>query len=279
MRWTHRVERAVTVAAVAILGVLVMLIALAWWAQERIAYQPPRERVAAPAGVERAEYRAADGQALFALTVRSTARAGTIAPRVLLAFHGNADLAAWLVPWADEVARRTGYAVVLAEYRGYGGLDGHPTAPGLRLDARAASDLVRERFGDRVPVALYGHSLGSAVASELAVERAPTLLMLESPFTSALDIASTFLTPMLRWVWPLIGRIPYDTERRVAELRAPVWVAHGDRDFVIPVWMGRAVFAAAKHPGALLIVPGGPHNGLSDVGGEAYWRWLERALH
>ena len=57
-----------------------------------------------------------------------------------------------------------------------------------------------------------------------------------------------------------------------------MWVAHGDRDLVIPVRMGREVFAAARHPGELLIVPGAGHNDVAEVGGEAYWGWLTRAL-
>ena len=197
---------------------------------------------------------------------------------VLLAFHGNADLAVWLVPWATEVAKRTGAAVVLAEYRGYGGLTGRPTAAGIRLDARAGYALVRKRYPSATRIDYYGHSLGSAVAAELAMEHAPAALLLESPFTSARAMAELFGTRVLRWVWPSISRLPYDTEQRVRELDVPVFVAHGDRDLVIPVRMGRAVFAAARRPGALLIIPGGTHSDLADRGGAAYWTWLEHAL-
>jgi fermentation-respiration switch protein FrsA (DUF1100 family) len=57
-----------------------------------------------------------------------------------------------------------------------------------------------------------------------------------------------------------------------------VWVAHGDRDLIIPVRMGREVFEAAAHRGELLIVPGAGHNDVADVGGRDYWRWLARAV-
>ncbi len=257
-----------------------LLFAVAWWAQERIAYQPPRtaDFEPVPAGVVREDYRASDGQLLYALVVRAPTAAVPRPVRVLLAFHGNADLAVWMVPWALEVARRTGATVVLPEYRGYGGLAGRPTAAGIRRDARAAAAFAREKFGSATRFELYGHSLGSAVATELAGEVPPAVLVLESPFTSARAIAAIFGTPLLGMLWPLLGRIPYDTERRVSRLDIPVWIAHGDRDRVVPVRMGRAVFAAAKRAGELLIVPGGSHNGLPDAGGTAYWNWLERAL-
>jgi fermentation-respiration switch protein FrsA (DUF1100 family) len=57
-----------------------------------------------------------------------------------------------------------------------------------------------------------------------------------------------------------------------------VWVAHGDRDIIIPVRMGREVFAAAAVKGELLIVAGAGHNDVADAGGRDYWRWLARAI-
>jgi fermentation-respiration switch protein FrsA (DUF1100 family) len=267
--------RRVLFAALIVVGAL---LALAWWGQERIAYQPPRVAEPVPAGAERVEYRADDLQELFALVVDPHTVKRDAPTRVLLAFHGNADLAVWLVPWASEVARRTGAVVIVPEYRGYGGLAGPATAAGIRLDARAAAAFAHAHFPSVTRFDYYGHSLGSAVATELAVEQAPAALVLESPFTSARAMAELFGTRLLRWIWPSISRIPYDTEQRVRELDVPVFVAHGDRDMVIPVRMGRAVFAAARRPGALLIVPGGTHNDLSDRGGAAYWDWLERAL-
>ncbi|HET7373614.1 MAG TPA: hypothetical protein VFJ20_09515, partial [Gemmatimonadaceae bacterium] len=62
-------------------------------------------------------------------------------------------------------------------------------------------------------------------------------------------------------------------------LRARVWVAHGERDRVIPVEMGRQVFAAAANRGELLVVQGAGHTDLPEVGGPAYWSWLARAIH
>ena len=73
--------------------------------------------------------------------------------------------------------------------------------------------------------------------------------------------------PGLSPFWGLVSRVHYDTVRRVRSLAVPVWVAHGDNDFVIPGSMGRQVFAAALRQGDLLIVPKAGHNDVPQVGG------------
>jgi pimeloyl-ACP methyl ester carboxylesterase len=72
--------------------------------------------------------------------------------------------------------------------------------------------------------------------------------------------------------------VHYDTEAIVRSLDVPLWVAHGSEDRIVPITMGRRVFAAAKVKGELLIVPGADHNDLVDTAGEPYWTWLTRAL-
>jgi fermentation-respiration switch protein FrsA (DUF1100 family) len=197
----------------------------------------------------------------------------------MLAFHGNADIARWLVPWASHVVRETGACVVLAEYRGYDGAAGSPTYAGSSLDARAALDFVRDTMhvapSDMV---LFGHSLGSAIAAELASAEPPRVLILQSPFSTAREMAARMFLPGLTAFWSVISRVHFDTMGRVHALRAPVWVAHGDRDIVIPVRMGREVYAAAAEKGDLLIVHGAGHNDVPDIGGRDYWTWLASAM-
>ncbi len=271
-------------ALVSALGAGVVGLALLVARQEQLVWQPPRfgrpDPAPPPAGAARLDYAAADGQPLFAWVVEPPdgRAAGT-----LLAFHGNAELAAWSVPWAREVARRTGWRVVLPEYRGYAGLGGAPSHAGSRLDAAAAWAASRTLPGAAEPVALYGHSLGSAVATELAAAMVdgaapPAALLLEAPFTSVRAMARMAASPALDAVWARIARVTFDTERRVAELAVPVAVAHGLVDLVIPARMGMAVHAAARRPGPLLLVPRAGHNSVRARGGDDYWRWLRDAL-
>jgi fermentation-respiration switch protein FrsA (DUF1100 family) len=102
--------------------------------------------------------------------------------------------------------------------------------------------------------------------------------LLQAPFTSAREMAPRVISPPLALAFGMISRVHYDTRAAVAASDAPVWVVHGTRDGVIAVEMGRAVFAAARHKGELLIVDDAQHNDLAGLGGAAYWGWLERAL-
>jgi fermentation-respiration switch protein FrsA (DUF1100 family) len=265
-----------------VLSLLLGLVALyalvlfvAWRMQERIVWQPPR-MVVHPAGLaERVDYASDDGQPLYAYLVGDLARA----PGLIIAFHGNADLAAWRVPWAMELERRTGWAVLIPEYRGYGGLGGAPSYLSSRRDARATHRLARERLGNvHTRIALYGHSLGSAVAAELASDHPPSALLLEAPFTSARDMARAMLVLPVAAAWRAIARVHFDTRAVVASLHVPVFIVHGERDGIIPVRMGRAVHAAARIPGELLVVPGAGHNDVIDTAGDTYWEWMRRAL-
>ena len=240
-------------------GVLLIL----WQFQERIVFQPPAGVAPAPVSARQVRYRASDGVDLFAYLV------GECGPdaRAMVAFHGNADLARWLVPWAAEVARRNRMCVMIPEYRGYDGLGGAPTYRGSARDARAALDYLRNTVGIAASgVSYFGHSLGTAIAVELASLEPPEVLVLQSPFSSARDMGARMFLPGLTAFWSLVSRVHFDTFRRVGALASPVWVVHGDKDFVIPVSMGREVFSAAHHKGELLIVHSAGHNDPDEHG-------------
>jgi fermentation-respiration switch protein FrsA (DUF1100 family) len=273
--------RVLLFAAVIAFSVYALLVVVLWVQQERVVFQPPS---VLPAGrltrvggqaVAHVSYRAGDGTALTAYVVGDPrATRGT-----LIAFHGNADLARNLIPWAAELGRRTGFSVLLPELRGYDGLAGTPTYTGAGLDARAAYAFVRDSFGlGSRRLAYFGHSLGSAIATELAAEHPPRVLLLQSPFSSARAMARRMFIPGLALFWPIVSRVHYDTIFRVRSLAVPVWVAHGNRDLIIPSRMGREVFDAAAEKGELLVVAGAGHNDVSESGGDDYWRWVERAL-
>ena len=249
------------------------LLLLLWRFQERVVFQPPAAP-AASVSARRIEYASSDGVRLFSYVVGDCSHRHS----VMLAFHGNADVARWLVPWAQKVVERTGLCVVLAEYRGYDGLVGEPSYASSGRDALAAWQFTRDSLAvtpDRL--VLFGHSLGSAIAAELAATARPRALVLQSPFTTAQDMARRMFVPGLNVLWRLISRVHFDTVERVKTLAVPVSVVHGDRDFIIPEWMGNAVFNSAREKGRLLIVHGAGHNDVPQVGADAYWSWLARA--
>ena len=262
------------IAALVILALLLGFLLLLWWSQEKILFQPPR-LYTETAELGRVEYRASDEQQLTGFMVGDP----RTAPGVLLCFHGNADLAVWQLDWARSVERRTRHAIFLAEYRGYMSLGGNPTYASTKLDSSAAYDHLCSTLGvDQSHIAYFGHSLGSAVATELAELHPPRALVLQAPFSSARAMARLIVSPPVVLLWRTISRIHFDTLSAVSRLDVPVSVAHGKGDRIVPFRMGIEVYEAAKRKGRLLVVEGAGHNDVADIAGEEYWRWIGTAL-
>jgi pimeloyl-ACP methyl ester carboxylesterase len=261
---------------VIIVGIAAILftILIIWWRQERITFQPPAPPYDDAGNTTRVSLRCADGVEIFGYLLGDRSDTG-----LLIAFHGNADLAVWQIPWAQDVSDRSGWRVLLVEYRGYAGNPGSPSYVAVQADARAALAYARETLGIPLErIAYFGHSLGSGIAAELAAEATPSTLILQSPFTSARDMARIIVARPIALIWNMVSRVHYDTAAHVATLDCPVHVAHGDRDFIVPTRMGRRVHAVARNPGQLLIVSGAGHNDVAERGGVAYWRWIVLAL-
>jgi alpha/beta hydrolase fold. len=259
-----------------ILTIVVVLVGLLSIFQERIAFQPQGPPYPTVDSSLRVEYSAADGQHLIAYVIgRPDSVHG-----LLLAFHGNADMAALQTGWAEELVRRTGMAVMLAEYRGYAGLPGKPGYAASQLDADAAYTYARQQL--HIPanrIAFFGHSLGTAVAVELATRSRPFALLLQSPFTSARDMTRILIGHRpSEFMWNLVSRIHFNTVDAVTRLDVPVSVVHGGHDRLIPLEMGKEVFNASRIKGQWLVIPDALHNDVTVRGGEAYWRWLEASL-
>jgi fermentation-respiration switch protein FrsA (DUF1100 family) len=262
------------IGVLVVLGLLLGFLFILWWSQERILFQPPRF-AETPVESGRVHYKALDGQPLVGFVVGDP----QTALGVLISFHGNADLAVWQLEWAREVERRTHFAVFLAEYRGYMSLGGSPTYSNTKLDAQAAYDHVVSAFGvERGRIAYFGHSLGSAIAAELAEGHPPKALILQSPFSSAQAMARLIVSRPVVLAWKAISRIHFDTGNAVSHLDVPVSVAHGKRDRIVPFRMGVEVYNAAKRKGQLLLLENAGHNDVADIGGEEYWGWLKAAI-
>lgn len=152
-----------------------------------------------------------------------------------------------------------GFDVLLFDYRGYGRSSGRPSEEGTYRDARAALACMLEQPGvDPARILYLGESLGGAVALDLALERPPAGLVLLSAFTGVRELG--------RLHYPFVPAflIPdaYRTEPRIHELRAPLLVLHGDRDEIVPLSHGQALFEAAHGPKQLHVFPGLGHNDL-----------------
>jgi uncharacterized protein len=222
----------------------------------------------APAGAEDVWFETEDGVRLHGWFFRA---AGESAPRAtFIYFHGNGGNISY-AGWVGAELSRRGFDALLFDYRGYGRSGGSVGGErGLYADAAAAYNfVVRERGVEARRVALYGQSLGSAAAADVAAREACGALVLESGLSSASDMAATIL-PWLPRSLHRFAKYRLDTVGKLPRVRCPVFVAHGDRDEVIPVEQGRKLFAAAPEPKLLRVVEGAGHNDLSAVGGDDY---------
>lgn len=158
--------------------------------------------------------------------------------------------------------RQAGFGVLAISYRGYPGSTGSPTEAGLDLDARAAYDWLRTRYAVR-DIVIQGHSLGSGVAVKLATDVEARALLLEAPFTAAVDVAAE------RMPWLPVNLLMFDQFRSrdvIGRVRCPVLIVHGERDGVISVEQGQRLFDLAPRPKQFVRVANGNHNSLSRDG-------------
>jgi len=162
------------------------------------------------------------------------------------------------------ILRRAGAAVLLFDYRGYGRSSGSPSEEGTYLDAETAYRWLTEE--KKVPpgrIIVHGESLGGAVALELALRRRVAGLILESTFTSVVDMG--------RHVFPFLPikhmvRFRYDSLAKIQRVSAPVLVMHSPHDDIVPYAMGRRLYEAAPQPKTFCEMTGGHNEGFLDTG-------------
>lgn len=162
---------------------------------------------------------------------------------VFVYFHGNAGT---LMRRAERFRLMTegGAGLIAFHYRGYGGSGGEPGEAALLDDARQIVAEARRRFPGRKLV-LFGESLGSGVATQLAVGTEAAALILDSPFMSVLDRASaTYPWLPVRF---LLNH-PFRSDLAIGAVRMPVLILHGERDRVVPFGDGQRLFERANAP-------------------------------
>ena len=209
------------------------------------------------------------------LSLLSWYRAPDPGAPVVAYFHGNGGHIGYR---ADRMMRfaEQRLGVLLLGYRGYGGNPGTPTEAGLYADAEAALDFLRAEGVPANRLVLYGESLGSGVAVHMAAGREIAALILEAPFTRLADAAG-YHYPFVPV--SLLLRDRFDSLPKIGRVRAPILVLHGERDQVIPVRFGHALFAAAPEPKEGWFSPDAGHEDLAHFGGlDAVFDFLKRRV-
>jgi pimeloyl-ACP methyl ester carboxylesterase len=238
------VRTAIVLVAVAVVGLVAV-----WSGQRRLIYFPDRSIPAPDPGLQSVILATSDGLRLTASFMRPAARDRKVAVLVL---HGNAGHRGDRAPLAAALAEQ-GFSVLLVDYRGYGGNPGSPSEDGLVADARAALAYLENAGFSADRIVYFGESLGAAVATRLATERAPAALVLRSPFTDLAAVAGHHY-PWLP-VRSLL-RDRYPVADLVAGLDVPTTVIVGSADRIIPPAQSRAVGAH----GRLVELDGAGHN-------------------
>jgi alpha-beta hydrolase superfamily lysophospholipase len=189
-----------------------------------------------------------------------------------------------------EQLHALGFSVLAIDYRGFGQSKGPlPSEASVYEDARIAWARLKQLQPDPRKRLIYGHSLGGAVAVDLAAELGRDAetgdepiqargLIIESTFTNLADVAasvaSTRTSLPVRW---LVSQ-KFDSIDKIAEIHMPVLIVHGSADQFVNPHFSEQLFQAAQEPKNLLLVPGGNHNNSMNLGREAYARAIQALL-
>ncbi len=189
---------------------------------------------------------------------------------VMVWCHGNAGNISHRLEHLAALVK-AGVSILIFDYRGYGRSAGQPSEQGLYTDAETAFQfLIHDRKIAPSRIVIYGESLGTAVAADLASRHSDVAgVILEAPFGS-IQAAAKLLYGALPVHTLLQAR--FDVFARLKQIRRPLLVIHGDRDSILPISLGKAVYDAANEPKQWWIVSGADHNNTHIVGGEAYYQ-------
>ncbi|MGD0736055.1 MAG: alpha/beta hydrolase [Terracidiphilus sp.] len=197
--------------------------------------------------------RTADGVDLKAWYAPATSK-----PYTFVFFHGNGDSLYGDSEVGDPYIA-AGYGFLIAEYRGYSGLGGKPTEAGLYADGRAYLYGLMAQGVKSEDIILFGHSLGTGVAVQLAEEFHVGGLILLAPYVSIPEMAQKEY-PMFPVRYLVLDR--FENLKKIQNVHVPVFIVNGTEDQVIPPVQGKELYERANEPRKFVSLPGRGHNDL-----------------
>jgi fermentation-respiration switch protein FrsA (DUF1100 family) len=205
---------------------------LAYGLAERVIFQPHQASYRDTAEIRKITTR--NGKRISALYLAAPAARFT-----LLVSHGNAEDLGDDQPWYDDL-RAAGFNVLAYDYEGYGTSEGTPSEAAAYRDEQAAYDYLTGTL--HLPpsqIVVYGRSVGTGPAVELASREPVGGLILQSPFLSAFRVLTH---------WPILPLDRFPSYRRIGRVKCPVLIMHGRQDEVIPFYHGARLFELARDP-------------------------------
>lgn len=182
--------------------------------------------------------------------------------RTIIYFHGNAGHVGGRVERVLPYLT-VGYGALLVGYPGYGGNAGKPSEQAFYAAARANLDFLAGQNVDASRLILFGESLGTAVAIQMAIERQAAAIILEAP------LASIYLSAWARYPYLAYNRLIRDkfaSIDKIGNVRIPLLLIHGERDMTTAVKFGRSIFERANEPKIGLFPTNAGHNDLMQHG-------------
>src|SRR5258708_27305803 len=214
-----------------------------------------------------------DDSEILKLTTRDGRRISAVylpnteAQYTLLLSHGNAEDLGDDRYWLRDL-HRAGFGVFAYDYAGYGTSEGKPGEKAAYEDEEAAYDYLTATLGIQADhVIIFGRSVGTGPAVELAARKPAAALILQSPFLSAFRVLTR------------IAILPFDrfpNYKRIGQVHCPVLIMHGLADRVIPVWHGQKLYDLANQPKHHFLAPAADPNDLDAVGGPGYIAALQK---
>ena len=236
-------------ALIALLILYALLLVILWFAQRALLFPAPAGIAPLPSGYTQVEMTTSDG-----LRLKAAYRPAQMGQKTLIFFHGNGDN--WTgAAVATQTLAAAGYGVVLPEYPGYAGNPGSPGEQELYRGGRAALAWMQQQGIGPDQTIIIGNSIGSGVATQLAVETPPAALILISPFASLPQLVGEKLpfVPVR-----LMLRDTFENSAKMPKLLSPVLILHGDQDTLIPLSHAQRL-TRANPSAALRVIAGAGH--------------------
>ncbi|MFW5785112.1 MAG: alpha/beta hydrolase [Chitinispirillaceae bacterium] len=188
-------------------------------------------------------------------------------PGVIIYFHGNAGNMYHRIRDAYQLYS-FGYDVLIVSYRGYAGSEGRPSEKGVYIDGQSAVEYAKLKLQyEQSNIVIYGRSIGTAVAVDVAQNRNIKKLILITPLSTGADVGRATGLGFFQF---LVGS-PFDSMAKINNVKCPVLVIHGTQDEMIPYRLGKKLYRAYKGKKRMVTIEDGSHNDLEIKNPAMYW--------
>ena len=232
----------------------ISILAFLFFGQRKLQYVPMGRIEKIAEGFEEKNLISEDGTKIL-----SWFKAPQNGEKIIIYFHGNAGNLSGRTERLETFAKN-GFGVLAITYHGYPGSEGKPSEAALIADGKTALDFLLDSGYMPQDFVLYGESLGSGVATQLAAKIDVAAVVLESPFSSVVSVAQKTY-----WFVPvnLLLKDKFDSAKFAPQISSPTLILHGTADGIVPFSEGKKLFELIKAPKKFVEVQGAGHLGFS----------------